>query len=188
MATNKPVVLCIMDGFGIPTDEERSGITRENTKFLQSLWKKYPHAILDASGECVGLPSWQTGTSDIGHLTIGTGRINYQPLVRINNAIKDGSFFTNEAFLRACKNANENNKKLHIFGIPSDGGVHARIEHMYELLKVAKQQNVKQAYLHLFTDGRDAPPKSALKYLAELNQKIKEIGIGKIVIGKLAIL
>jgi len=180
MATNSPVVLCIMDGFGIPTDENRSGITKDNTRFLQEIWKKYPHSVLEASGENVGLPSWQTGTSDIGHLTIGTGRINYQPLVRINNAIKDGSFFENEALILACKNAKENSKKLHIFGIPSDGGVHAHIEHIYALLELAKKQNVKEVFLHLFTDGRDTPPKSALKYIAELKQKIKEIGVGKI--------
>ena len=180
MAVNKPVVLCIMDGFGIPKDESRSGITQENTKFIQEIWNKYPHALLQASGEAVGLPNWQTGTSDIGHLTIGTGRINYQPLVRINNAIKDGSFFKNEMLIRAFQNAKENNKKLHIFGIPSDGGVHAHIEHLFALLKLAKQQNVKKVYLHLFTDGRDTPPKSALKYIEELNNKIKEIGVGRI--------
>ena len=180
MEAIKPTVLCIMDGFGIPTNEKVSGITKDNTKNIQALWKKYPHAIIEASGEAVGLPSWQTGTSDIGHLTIGTGRINYQPLVRINKAIEDGSFFKNEALLLACKNAKQNNKKLHIFGIPSDGGVHAHIKHIYALLKLAKQQNVKDVYLHLFTDGRDTPPQSALNYLNELNEKIKEIGVGKI--------
>ena len=109
---NKPVVLVVMDGFGIPKDEEKSGITRENTKFLQEIAQKYGCSVLNASGEAVGLPKNQTGTSDIGHLTIGTGRINYQPLVRINKAIEDQTFFQNDAFLQACKNAKKSGRKL----------------------------------------------------------------------------
>lgn len=176
----KPVVLAILDGFGIPKDESRSGITRKNTKFLQELATKYPTTVLEASGEYVGLPSYQTGTSDIGHLTIGTGRVNFQPLVRIEKAIKDGSFYTNPAIIKACDNAKKNGHALHLFGIVSNGGVHAQISHLFELLKVAKQQNVKNVFLHIFTDGRDTPQKSSPQFIAQLNEKIKEIGVGKI--------
>lgn len=177
---NKPVVLVVMDGFGIPKDEEKSGITRENTKFLQEIAQKYGCSVLNASGEAVGLPKNQTGTSDIGHLTIGTGRINYQPLVRINKAIEDQTFFQNDAFLQACKNAKKSGRKLHIMGIVSDGGVHGHIDHIFALLKLVKKQKVKKVYLHLFTDGRDTPPKSARKYISKLERKIKELKVGEI--------
>ena len=177
---NSPVVLCIMDGFGIPKDEKVSGITRENTKHLQKLWKENPHSVLEASGEAVGLPSVQTGTSDVGHLTIGTGRVNYQPLVRINRAITDGSFFENKALVLACENANKNGKSLHIFGICSDGGVHGHIDHLFALLKLAKMQKVKNVFLHIFTDGRDTPPKSAKRYVEQLEKVMEEEGCGKI--------
>lgn len=180
LKTYNPVVLLIMDGFGIPKDQSVSAITKKNTKTLQALGKKYGYSTLNASGEAVGLPSTQTGTSDIGHLTIGTGRVNFQPLVRINKAISSGEFFKNAALLKACENANKNNKALHIFGMLSTGGVHGHISHIYSLLQLAKEQKVKNVYLHMFTDGRDTPPKSAKKFEAQLAKKIAEIGVGKV--------
>lgn len=181
MKANKLTTLIIMDGVGIPTDLSVSAVLPENTKNLQKLAKKYPHGKLQASGNAVGLPNWQTGTSDVGHLTIGTGRVNYQPLQRINNAIENGEFKTNVALNGAINHAIENNVALHLVGIASDGGVHSHIDHLLELIKLASERKVKKVYIHFISDGRDTPQKSALKYLNQVENAIKTYKIGEIV-------
>ena len=180
MKANKITTLIIMDGVGIPTDLSVSAVLPENTVNLRELASKYPHGKLQASGLSVGLPSWQTGTSDVGHLTIGTGRVNYQPLQRINNEIESGAFYKNKAFLKAINNANKNDVPLHLVGICSDGGVHSHIDHLIELIKLAAQKQVKKVYIHFIADGRDTPPKSAKTYLKVVKNAIKQYNTGEI--------
>lgn len=181
MKSQNVKVLIIMDGFGRPLDASRSAIKKENTTYLQYLQKNYANGLLNASEESVGLPMGQTGTSDVGHLTIGTGRVVYQPLVRINKDILSGGFFTNPAIMEAINNAKNNNKALHLLGIPTDGGVHGHIDHLLKLIELASKHNLKKVYIHYFTDGRDTPPKSALKYYDIIQKKIDECGCGEIV-------
>lgn len=169
-----------MDGFGKPKDSTRSAVLKDNTKYLQYLYNNYPNGLLNASEESVGLPMGQTGTSDVGHLTIGTGRVVYQPLVRINKDILSGGFYNNPAIIEAINNAKNNNKALHLLGIPTDGGVHGHIDHLLKLIELASKHNLKKVYIHYFTDGRDTPPKSALKYYDIIQSKIDECGCGEI--------
>lgn len=144
------------------------------------LWNEYPHSELDASEEPVGLPKGQMGNSEVGHLNIGAGRIVYQPLQLINEKIENKTFFNNHDILNVIKHVKDNNSKLHIIGLLSDGGVHSRIEHAIELLRLAKEHNISDVYIHVITDGRDTPPDSALKYIRQLEKAIEEIGIGHI--------
>ncbi|HLR91614.1 MAG TPA: 2,3-bisphosphoglycerate-independent phosphoglycerate mutase, partial [Atopostipes sp.] len=141
---------------------------------------EYPHNVLHVSGEDVGLPEGQMGNSEVGHLNIGAGRIVYQSLTRINKAIKDKSFFENHAFLKAIKQVKEKNSALHLYGLLSDGGVHSHIDHLFALLELAKQQEVKKVYVHAFLDGRDVDQKSALVYLDQLEEKMNELGVGEL--------
>lgn len=180
MKANKQTMLLIMDGFGIPTHPERSAITEQNTKCLQALCQKFPHTTLAASGPAVGLPEGQAGTSDVGHLTIGTGRVNDQPLVRVDKAISTGIFFQNKVLLQAMKRAKQKNTTLHLLGLPTDGGVHGHIRHLFALLDMAKQQNVPHVVLHIFADGRDVPPKSMQTYIHAIQDKIAQVGVGTI--------
>lgn len=180
MTNNKLVCLVIMDGFGIPKDESRSGITRENTKNLQQLAKNYPTTRLQASEGAVGLPKGQMGTSEVGHLTMGIGRVVYQPIVKINNAIEDKTFFLNKVLVDAMEKAKKNSSAVHLLGMPTDGGIHSHIDHFFALLELAQKVGVKDVYIHYFTDGRDAPVKSALTYLKQIEKKIKECKVGKI--------
>lgn len=181
MKANRPVCLIIMDGFGRPEDPKVSAINRDNTKYLQMLCKNYGNSLLRASEEAVGLPKGQPGTSDVGHLTIGTGRVKYQPLVEINRSIEDGSFYSNEAFLKAIENAKGKGKSLHLVGIPSNGGVHSHIDHLLELIKLcAKHGLSNNVYIHFVSDGRDAPIRSGKEFLAQVLKIIKETGCGKI--------
>jgi len=182
----KTTCLIIMDGFGYPRELKRSAITKSNTKFLQSLAMKYPATLIHASEGFVGLPKGQSGTSEVGHLTIGTGRINKQKLVMINDDIKSGVLFKNPSLVRAMENAKTKGKALHLLGIPTDGGVHGHINHLFALLKMAKENNVRDVYIHFFADGRDVPPKSAKKYVTKVENYCKNIGVGKIanVIGR----
>lgn len=169
--SKKPVALIIMDGYGISDKTEGNAIKAANTKNFDMLYEAYPHAELLASGEAVGLPDGQMGNSEVGHLTIGAGRTVYQSLTRINVAIKDGSFFENPAFLKACDRVKKNNSKLHIFALCSDGGVHSHMNHIFALLDLAKAQGIEETYVHAFLDGRDVPPKSAEKYLKAIMDK-----------------
>jgi len=174
------ILLIILDGWGLREEKQGNAIKIAKTSFFDSLWTEYPHAVLKASGKAVGLPKGQMGTSEVNHITIGAGRVVPQDLVRINNSIKDGSFFKNKVLIKLFKKIKTENSVLHIKGLFSPGGVHSHQKHFYALLNLAKQKGLKKVYLHLFTDGRDTLPKSALKYIQELEKEIKRIGVGKI--------
>ncbi len=176
----RPVVLIILDGWGINPKKEGNAIALAKPPVYNSLLTKYPHTVLDASGETVGLPDGQMGNSEVGHLNIGAGRVVYQDLTRIDLSIKISDFYLNNAFLDAIKKAKEKGSALHLLGLVSDGGVHSHIHHLFALLKMAKDEGLKNVFIHAFLDGRDTPPKSGIKYLQTLEKRLKEIGIGKI--------
>ncbi len=178
--TKEKVLLIILDGWGIKEPYEGNAIARASTPFWDKLWQTYPHAILNVSGEDVGLPNGQMGTSEVNHFTIGAGRIAYQDLVKINNAIKFGTYADNPTFVAAFDYVKEHHSTLHIKGLLSPGGVHSHQDHIFALLQAAAKHGVTKIYLHLYTDGRDVLPKSAKLYVHELEEKIKEIGVGKI--------
>ena len=178
--SRKPIVLCIMDGFGLRSEKHGNAILAANKPNLDYLFSNYPNTILEASGEYVGLPDGQMGNSEVGHMNIGAGRIVYQSLSYINMKIKTGEFFKNEKFLKAVNHVKENNSNLHIFGLMSNGGVHSSIEHIYALLKLAKQEGLKEVYVHAFMDGRDVDPQSGAGFIDELVSNMKEIGIGQL--------
>jgi 2,3-bisphosphoglycerate-independent phosphoglycerate mutase len=169
----KKVVLIIMDGWGEGPKTPANAIYMANTPFVDSLYTKYPHSQLLTSGENVGLPDGQMGNSEVGHLNIGAGRIVYQDLVKINVAIKDGSFYKHPVILQAINYAKQNNKKLHLMGLVSDGGVHSHINHLKALCDVAKQNQFNNVFIHCFTDGRDTDPKSGLGFIKELDAHLK---------------
>ncbi len=165
----KFVGLIIMDGYGLAAPSDSNSVTLAKKPYLDTLFKTYPNSTLVASGEAVGLPEGQMGNSEVGHLNLGAGRVVYQSLTRINVAIKDGSFFKNQAFLDACAHVKKNNSKLHILGLASDGGVHAYTTHIKALYDVAKQNGLEnKTYFHAFTDGRDTPQTSAYGYVKSL--------------------
>ena len=176
----KPTMLMILDGFGINEKEEGNAIKLANTPYIDKLMKKYPTTKIKPSGLAVGLPEGQMGNSEVGHTNIGAGRIVYQELTRITKSIEDGDFFTNSEFVNAIDNCKKHNSKLHILGLLSDGGVHSHNRHLYGLLEMAKRRDFENVYVHCFLDGRDTPPASAENYLIELEDKMKEKGIGKI--------
>ena len=155
-------------------------VSAGGTPVIDGLTAKYPHAQLACSGEAVGLPDGQMGNSEVGHTNIGAGRIVYQELTRITKAIREGVFFKNPVFLDVINAVKKNNGALHLMGLLSDGGVHSHNSHLYALLQLAKQEGVENVFVHAFLDGRDVPPSSAADYLAELEAKLKEIGVGKI--------
>lgn len=170
----------ILDGFGAAPPGDSNAISTADTPNLDRLLADYPHTVLAASGEDVGLPAGQMGNSEVGHLNIGAGRIVYQDLTRIGLAIKDGSFFDNPALLQAVANAKEDGGALHLMGLLSDGGVHSHITHLYALLELAAKEGLRRVFIHIFLDGRDVPPRSALTYIRQLESKMRELGIGKI--------
>ena len=176
----KPLVLCILDGCGIREETDGNAFKNANTPTLDMLMEKYPHSILQASGKAVGLPDGQMGTSEVGHMNIGSGRIAIQPLENINAQIASKEFNNNKNILEVLNHVKDNNSNLHILGLLSDGGVHSHINHLLALLDICKENNVKNIYLDVFLDGRDTYEKSALKYLDILNNKLESIGIGKI--------
>lgn len=178
--TSDKVLLIILDGWGIHTDYEGNAIARAKTPYWDLLWQTYPKAVLHVSGEDVGLPEGQMGTSEVNHYTIGAGRIAYQDLVKINNAIKTGTYADNPVFIKAFDHVKKNHSVLHIKGLLSPGGVHSHQDHIFELLKAAAKHGVMQVYLHIYTDGRDVLPKSALRYVENLEKEIAKIGVGKI--------
>ncbi len=183
MATLKraPIALIIMDGWGIGDDADKSNAVKvAPTPNIDRLWAENPHTQLRCSGEAVGLPDGQMGNSEVGHTNIGAGRIVYQELTRITKAIRDESFFDNETFNDAIAKIKKDGGALHLFGLVSPGGVHSHTDHLYALLELAKRKEVSQVYVHAFLDGRDVPPKSAMEYIADLEKKISEIGIGSI--------
>lgn len=176
----KTTVLMILDGFGLSDKTEGNAIKLANTPNLDKIMDKYPSVKGNASGLFVGLPDGQMGNSEVGHLNMGAGRIVYQELTRITKSINDGDFFQNKALMSAIENVKERNSCLHIMGLLSNGGVHSHIEHLYGLLKLAKINNIEKVYIHCFLDGRDTSPTSGKDFLLELENKIKEIGVGKI--------
>ncbi len=172
--------LIIMDGFGIPEDLKRSGIVKENTRNIQDLINKFPSTKIRASEEYVGLPHGQAGTSEVGHMTIGSGRVSYQPLVRINMEIENKNFFKNEELNKAIDYAKNNHKKLHLIGLPSDGGIHSHIDHLYALLDLCHKKKFFDVYIHFIGDGRDTNPKSIKHYLSLVDNYSKLVNVGKI--------
>lgn len=176
----KPVVLAILDGFGLREEAYGNAVKHAKTPNFDYLWNKYPHSKLVASGEDVGLPFGQMGNSEVGHMNIGAGRIVYQPLELINSKIKDGSFYENSIIKEVFEHVKTNDSKLHIFGLLSDGGVHSHINQLFALIDFCKKENIIDLYLHIFLDGRDTLPDSALSYLEKLSEKLKETNVGKI--------
>jgi 2,3-bisphosphoglycerate-independent phosphoglycerate mutase len=174
------VLLLVLDGWGIGKKGIGNAVTLAKTPNYNKLLKKYPHTTLDASGSAVGLPTGYMGNSEVGHLTLGAGRIIDSDLKRINKSIRNKSFFRNMALLKAFQSAKKNVEKVHLMGLLSDAGVHSHINHLFALLQMAKKVGVKQVYIHAFLDGRDTPPKSAKKYIKQLQKKMKQLGIGEL--------
>ena len=175
----RPTVLLILDGYGLSEQTEHNAIALADTPVMDRLMEEYPFAKGNASGLAVGLPEGQMGSSEVGHLNMGAGRIVYQDLVRITKEIESGSFFENEALLKAMDNAKENGTSLHIFGLLSDGGVHSHNFHLYALLELAKRRGLNKVYVHCFTDGRDTPPESGKDYIRALQDEMDRIGCGR---------
>lgn len=178
--TKQPVALIILDGFALRDEVKGNAVKQANKPNFDRYWNEYPHTTLTACGEAVGLPDGQMGNSEVGHLNIGAGRIVYQSLTRINLAIREREFFKNNAFLNAIAHVKTNRTSLHLFGLLSDGGIHSHIEHLFALLQLAKEEGVERVYVHAFLDGRDVPPKSAVRYVGQLQEKFAEIGIGEL--------
>lgn len=180
MSRPKPVALIILDGFGLRGDVQGNAVAQAKKPNYDRYWSEFPHTTLTACGEAVGLPEGQMGNSEVGHLNIGAGRIVYQDLTRISKSIREGAFFENETILGAVRHAKTNGKKLHLYGLLSDGGVHSHIEHLFALLEVAKHEGLSEVYVHAFLDGRDVAPDSAVRYMERLQNKIAELGTGRI--------
>jgi 2,3-bisphosphoglycerate-independent phosphoglycerate mutase len=177
---SKKACLIIMDGWGLGKIATADAIQNANVPFVNSLYNKYPNSTLITCGEAVGLPDGQMGNSEVGHLNLGAGRIVYQELQRINVAIKTGELASNKALNESINYAKTNQKALHLFGLVSDGGVHAHINHLFALLAICKEQGFTNVLIHAFTDGRDCDPKSGAKFIQQLQDYINEIGVGKI--------
>ncbi len=172
--------LIILDGFGHRDAVAYNAIRTDGAVHFKKLWENYPHTYIQASGLDVGLPAGQMGNSEVGHLNIGAGRIVYQELTRIIKSIEDGDFFRNPAFLKAMDNCKQKKTALHLMGLCSDGGVHSHLEHLYALVRMAKEQGLSKVYIHCFMDGRDTPPRSGEGYIRQLEEKLNEIGAGEI--------
>jgi 2,3-bisphosphoglycerate-independent phosphoglycerate mutase len=176
----KSSILIIMDGWGLGKIQSADAIQHAKTPFVSSLYSKYPHSTLVTCGEDVGLPDGQMGNSEVGHLNIGAGRVVYQELQRINVAIRDGSFAKNPVLLQALRKAKTENKKLHLIGLVSDGGVHSHINHLKTIIDCCKSESVANVFVHAFTDGRDTDPKSGIRFIKNLQDHLDATGIGKI--------
>lgn len=176
----KPLVLIIMDGFGLNNEQNGNAIVAARTPNLDKLFAENPMTAIGASGMDVGLPDGQMGNSEVGHTNIGAGRVVYQELTRITKSIRDGDFFENPVLTKAVDNAAQEGRALHLLGLVSDGGVHSHNTHLYGLLEMAKRRGVSNVYVHALLDGRDVPPASGTEYIRELEQKLQEIGVGKI--------
>ena len=177
---NRQYLLMIMDGVGLNDEEKGNAFKLANTPNIDKYISKYPNTYVATSGMAVGLPEGQMGNSEVGHTNIGAGRIVYQELTRITKEINEGKFFENSELKNAMDNVKKEGKALHIVGLLSDGGVHSHIDHLFALLKMAKNNGLENVYVHAILDGRDTPPTSAIEYVKELEEKMKEIGIGKI--------
>jgi 2,3-bisphosphoglycerate-independent phosphoglycerate mutase len=178
--SKKSSILIIMDGWGLGKIQSADAIQHAKTPFVSSLYSKYPNSTLVTCGEAVGLPDGQMGNSEVGHLNIGAGRVVYQELQRINVAIRDGSFAKNPVLLRALRKAKSENKKLHLMGLVSDGGVHSHINHLKTIIDCCKSESLTSVFVHAFTDGRDTDPKSGIRFIKNLEDHLTTTGIGKI--------
>ena len=176
----KPLVLCILDGCGVREESDGNAFKNANKPTFDSLMQKYPHSILQASGKAVGLPEGQMGTSEVGHMNLGSGRVAMQPLENITAAIGSKEFYQNKNILDVFNHVKENNSTLHIFGLLSDGGVHSHINHALALLNMCKKENIENVVFDICLDGRDTYEKSATKYLEQLQNKMNELNLGKI--------
>ncbi|MCX7770705.1 MAG: 2,3-bisphosphoglycerate-independent phosphoglycerate mutase [Proteobacteria bacterium] len=176
-----PVYLIILDGWGINNSlKTKNAFRSANAPFIKSLFEKYPHSQLSASGEDVGLPDGQMGNSEVGHLNIGAGRIVYQDLTRISKEIKNGNFFKNPVLNKAFEIAKKHESKVHLMGLVSDGGVHSHIDHLKGLLELAKIKDFRNVVIHCFTDGRDTPPTNGIEYIKDLSNHLSNLGFGRI--------
>ena len=179
--TKKPVLLCIMDGFGwVPEHKEGNAICAANKPHLDALFRDYPYTTIDASGMAVGLPDGQMGNSEVGHTNIGAGRIVYQQLTLITKSILDGTMRQNDVLVRNMKKAIDAGKAIHFMGLQGTGGVHSHIDHLFGLLDLAKELGAKDVFIHAIMDGRDTDPHSGEGFLARVQDKLDAIGIGKI--------
>ncbi|MDR1615794.1 MAG: 2,3-bisphosphoglycerate-independent phosphoglycerate mutase [Syntrophomonadaceae bacterium] len=176
----KPFVLMILDGWGEREAAEDNAVTLAHPVNFYALKHKYPYTLLRCCGSDVGLPGGQMGNSEVGHLNIGSGRVVYQELSRISKDIEDGSFYKNEKLLEAIDSACKNNRAVHLLGLVSDGSVHSAIEHIYALLKMCKSNRAEKVFVHAFLDGRDVAPQSAVNFIAQLEDRMLELGVGKI--------
>ncbi len=176
----KPVILAVLDGWGSAPPGPGNAIYQARTINIDRFWAAYPHTLLTASGQAVGLPRGEPGNTETGHLNIGAGMIVYQDVARINMSIADGTFFSNQVLINAINHAKTNNSDLHIMGLTGAGGVHSNIEHLFALIRLVKQENFDKLYLHLFTDGRDSPPTSSLTYINKIREVIKRERTGQI--------
>lgn len=177
----KPTLLIILDGWGLGPPGPGNALSLAKLKHVPALWEAYPHTQLAASGEAVGSSAGECGNTEIGHLNLGAGRVVYQDLPRINMAITDGSFFRNPTFVAAIENVNQHKSAIHLLGLLSDSGVHAKLEHLYALLQMVKLRSCQRpVYLHLFSDGRDSSPGAAQKFIRELETRCRSIGVGTI--------
>ncbi len=182
MNVKGPVLLAILDGWGVGAATESNAVHVAKTPNMDRWWKEYPHTTLSAHGTAVGLPEGQMGNSEVGHLNIGAGRVVYQDYSRINMALESGEFFGNEAIMCAINSAKEHNGSLHLMGLVSDGGVHSHLKHLVGLVEMADRKGLKDIYIHAFMDGRDTPPRSGKGYLEELQSELKRIGNGKVAV------
>lgn len=176
----KKVLLCIMDGVGYREEVHGNAVAQANTKNIDELLNIYPHSLLEASGTEVGLPKGQMGNSEVGHMNIGAGRIVYQPLELISKEIENKNIYNNENILEVINHVKNNNSKLHILGLLSDGGIHSHINHLFGLLDMCKSMDVKEIYIHVFTDGRDTLKTSGINFIKELQNKLDELSLGSI--------
>ena len=178
--SKKPVVLMVLDGYGLNDRTDGNAIAMAKTPVMDKLMAECPFVQGQASGLAVGLPDGQMGNSEVGHMNIGAGRIIYQDLTRITKSIEDGDFFENKGLMAAIENCKKNDSDLHLWGLLSDGGVHSHITHLYGLLELAKKNGLSKVFVHAFLDGRDTPPASGKDFVAQLEEKMAEIGVGKI--------
>lgn len=176
----KPVVLCILDGMGIRDNKEGNAFLKALKPNFDNLWNNYPHSLIEASGELVGLPSGQMGNSEVGHMNIGAGRIVYQPLPFISEQIKNQSFYKNENILEVINHTKKNDSSLHILGLVSDGGIHSHVNHLMAMIDMAVNNGVQKLYIHAFLDGRDTLPDVGLHFLKQVEQKLKDVNTGSI--------
>jgi 2,3-bisphosphoglycerate-independent phosphoglycerate mutase len=176
----KPVVLIVLDGWGLGEEGKGNAIAAAKLPTFKKINEYYPQMAIQASGISVGLPWGEPGNSEVGHMTLGSGKVIYQNMPRITMAIQDGEFYKNPVFLKAVENAKKNNSAIHLVGLVSKGSVHSNIDHLYALVEIMKYQKMEKVFLHIFTDGRDSAPTSGLESVRELETKLEKFGVGKI--------